>query len=178
MRRQWVWCVGSLFSHFPKWPVYSSFILFKSPTLTTHHILGCWVCLLLHEWKGSNQTVIFFILYTDERLGVFTLFTRQQHLCSHPKPSLPVELWAPSFLPSQDQFLQGQSHQRKKHFHISLFIKWKNFLSLYPPPTTERLHFHFSLSCIGEGNGNPLQCSCLENPRDRGAWWAAIYGVA
>ena len=44
--------------------------------------------------------------------------------------------------------------------------------------TTERLHFHFSLSCIGEGNGNPLQCSCLENPRDRGAWWAAAYGVA
>ena len=43
---------------------------------------------------------------------------------------------------------------------------------------TERLHFHFSLSCIGEGNGNPLQCSCLENPRDRGAWWAAVYGVA
>ena len=44
--------------------------------------------------------------------------------------------------------------------------------------TTEQLHFHFSLSCIGEGNGNPLQCSSLENPRDRGAWWAAVYGVA
>ena len=44
--------------------------------------------------------------------------------------------------------------------------------------TTERLHFHFSLSCIEEGNGNPLQCSCLENPRDGGAWWAAVYGVA
>ena len=43
---------------------------------------------------------------------------------------------------------------------------------------TERLSFHFSLSCIGEGNGNPLQCSCLENPRDGGAWWAAVYGVA
>ena len=43
---------------------------------------------------------------------------------------------------------------------------------------TERLHFHFSLSCIGEGKGNPLQCSCLENPRDRGACWAAVYGVA
>ena len=43
---------------------------------------------------------------------------------------------------------------------------------------TERLHFDFSLSCIGEGNGNPLQCSCLENPRDGGAWWAAVYGVA
>ena len=42
---------------------------------------------------------------------------------------------------------------------------------------TERLPFHFSLSCTGEGNGNPLQCSCLENPRDGGAWWAAVYGV-
>ena len=43
---------------------------------------------------------------------------------------------------------------------------------------TEQLHFHFLLSCIGVGDGNPLQCSCLENPRDGGAWWAAIYGVA
>ena len=43
---------------------------------------------------------------------------------------------------------------------------------------TEQLHFHFSLSCIGEGYGNPLQCSCLENPRDSRAWWAAVYGVA
>ena len=43
---------------------------------------------------------------------------------------------------------------------------------------TERLHFHFSLSCIGEGNGNPLQCSWLDNPRDGGAWWAAVCGVA
>ena len=43
---------------------------------------------------------------------------------------------------------------------------------------TEQLHFHFSLSCIGEGNGNLLQCPCLENPRDVEAWWAAVYGVA
>ena len=42
---------------------------------------------------------------------------------------------------------------------------------------TERLHFHSSLSCIGEGNGTPLQCSCLENPMDGGAWWAAVRGV-
>ena len=42
----------------------------------------------------------------------------------------------------------------------------------------ERLHFHFSLACIGERNGNPLQCSCVENPRDGRAWWAAVYGVA
>ena len=51
-------------------------------------------------------------------------------------------------------------------------------MGLLGSDTTERLHFHFSLSCIGEGNGNPLQCSCLENPRDGGAWWAALYGVA
>ena len=43
---------------------------------------------------------------------------------------------------------------------------------------TEQLHFHFSLSHIGEGDGNPLQCSCLEDPRDRGSWWAAVSGVA
>ena len=42
---------------------------------------------------------------------------------------------------------------------------------------TEQLHLYFSLSCMGEGNGNPLQCSCLGNPRDGGAWWAAVYGV-
>ena len=48
----------------------------------------------------------------------------------------------------------------------------------YKLDTTEQLHFHFSLSYNGEGNGNPLQCSCLENPRDGRAWWAAVYGVA
>ena len=51
-------------------------------------------------------------------------------------------------------------------------------MGLLESDMTERLHFHFSLSCIGEGTGNPLQCSCLENPRDGGAWWAAVYGVA
>ena len=59
---------------------------------------------------------------------------------------------------------------------------WKSLVGCSPwgleeSDTTEQLHFHFSLSCIGEGNGNPLQCSCLENPRDGGAWWAAVYGV-
>ena len=60
---------------------------------------------------------------------------------------------------------------------------WKSLVGCSPwgreeSDMTERLHFHFSLSCIGEGNGNPLQCSCLENPRDGGAWWASVYGVA
>ena len=50
-------------------------------------------------------------------------------------------------------------------------------MGLLESDPTERLHFHFSLSCTGEGNGNPLQCSCLENPRDGGAWWAAVSGV-
>ena len=59
---------------------------------------------------------------------------------------------------------------------------WRSLVGCHPwgceeSDTTERLHFHFSLSCIGEGNGNPLQCSCLENPRDGGAQWAAVYGV-
>ena len=54
---------------------------------------------------------------------------------------------------------------------------WAAVCGVAESDTTERLHFHFSRSCIGEGNGNPLQCSCLENPRDGGAWWAAVYGV-
>ena len=67
--------------------------------------------------------------------------------------------------------LPGKSHGRRSLVGCS---PWGHEES----DTTERLHFHFSLSCIGEGNGNPLQCSCLENPRDGGAWWAAVSGVA
>ena len=65
---------------------------------------------------------------------------------------------------------------RKSHGWRSLVgcIPW----GCYESVATERLHFHFSLSLNGEGNGNPLQCSCLENPRDGGAWWAAVYGIA
>ena len=67
--------------------------------------------------------------------------------------------------------LPGKSHGRRSLVGCSPWGREES-------DTTERLHFHFSLSCIGEGNGNPLQCSCLENPRDGGAWWAAVYGVA
>ena len=66
--------------------------------------------------------------------------------------------------------LPGKSHGWRSLVGCSPWGRWG-------PDMTERLHFHFSLSCIGKGNGNPLQCSCWENPRDRGAWWAAIYGV-
>ena len=80
--------------------------------------------------------------------------------------SIQLRQWHPTPV-----FLPGKSHG------------WKSLVGCSPQgckesDTTERLHFHFSLSCIGEGNGNPLQCSCQENPRDRGAWWAAVYGVA
>ena len=67
--------------------------------------------------------------------------------------------------------LHGKSHGQRSLGGCSPWGSWGS-------DTTEHLHFHFSLSCIGEGNRNPLQCSCLENPRDRGAWWAATYGVA
>ena len=67
--------------------------------------------------------------------------------------------------------LPGKSHGRRSLVGCSPWGRYKS-------DTTVRLHFHFSLSCTGEGNSNPLQCSCLENLRDEGAWWAAIYGVA
>ena len=93
----------------------------------------------------------------------------------HPPPSfscLPLGafLWRRQWHPTP-VLLPGKSHGRRSLVGCS---PWGHEES----DTTERLHFHFSLSCIGEGNGNPLQCSCLENPRDRGAWWAAVYAVA
>ena len=67
--------------------------------------------------------------------------------------------------------LPGKSHGRRSLVGCSRWGRWGSDM-------TEWLHFHFPFSCIGEGNGNPLQCSCLENPRDGGAWWAAVSGVA
>ena len=81
-----------------------------------------------------------------------------------------------------------KSKQRRQWHHALVLLPgkshgWRSLEGCSPwgrwgLDMTERLHFHFSLSCIGEGNGNPLQCSCLENPRDGGARWAAVYGVA
>ena len=66
-------------------------------------------------------------------------------------------------------FLPGESRGRGSLVGCHLWGRTES-------DTTERLHFHFLLTCTGEGNGNPLQCSCLENPRDGEAWWAAAYG--
>ena len=97
-----------------------------------------------------------FVLFFDFSFEIFCLdlllFRRRPW---HPTPIL----------------LPGKSHGRRSLVGCS---PWGHEES----DTAEPLHFHFSLSCIGEGNGNPLQCSCLENPRDGGARWAAVYGVA
>ena len=88
-----------------------------------------------------------------------------------------------------DCLLPSNSHHQRKRWHPTPVLLprkshgWRSLVGCspwgrYESDTTERLHFHFSLSCIGEGNGNPLQCFCLENPRDGEAWWAAVYGVA
>ena len=93
----------------------------------------------------------------DHMLALFLLF-KNLHTWGrqwHPTPVL----------------LPGKSHWWRSLVGCSPWDRWEL-------DTTERLHFHFSLSCIGEGNGSPLQCSCLVNPRDGGAWWAAVYGVA
>ena len=107
-----------------------------------------------------------------------------------------VQLLSFSHFPSSTLLLQASGnlasnstkHWRRQWHPTPVLLPgkshgWRNLEGCSPwgleeLDTTEQLHFHFSLSCIGEGNGNPLQCSCLENPRDEGAWWAAIYEVA
>ena len=101
-------------------------------------------------WPGMNYLVSFWVLRYSF-LFINRLLVRQWH----PTPVL----------------LPGKSHGWRS---LVGYNPWGR----YESDTTEQLHFHFSLSCIGEGNGNPLQCSGLENPRGGGAWWAAVYGVA
>ena len=108
---------------------------------------------ICHEVMGPDAMILVFwmlilVFYTNE---CFTLEWGQWH----PTPVL----------------LPGKSHGWRS---LEGFSPWGREES----EMTERLHFHFSLSCIGKGNVIPLQCSCLENPRDRKAWWAAVYGVA
>ena len=100
----------------------------------------------------GNSDRVQLTLQLRQHLSIFSILWRRQW---HPTPVL----------------LPGNSHG------------WRSLVGCSPwgreeSDMTERLHFHFSLSCIGEGNGNPLQCSCLENPWDWGAWWAAVHGVA
>ena len=102
-----------------------------------------------------NRILQFQWLETNDSVEFFMLSRWRQRRQWHPTPVL----------------LPGKSHGQRSLVGCSPWGREES-------DRTEWLHFHFSLSCIGEGNGNPLQCSCLENPRDGRAWWAAIYGVA
>ena len=112
--------------------------------------LTCIRLFLISLWELWFLKFLFASVF-ERYLVVFFLWRRQ---------------WQPTPL-----LLPGKSHGERSLVGCSPWSRWES-------DTTEWLHFHFSLSCIGEGNGNPLQCSCLEKPRDGGAWWAAVYGVA
>ena len=99
----------------------------------------------------NNEIKRFLLLKRKVMTYLDSIFRRRQW---HPTPVL----------------LPGKSHGQRSLVGCSPWGREES-------DTSERLYIHFSLSCIGEGNGNPLQCSCLENPRDKGAWWAAVYGV-
>ena len=134
---------------------------------------------------------IIFIFKTDVIKFFFPVFkvlrltALNLYLLSDIVPRAPIH-W--QYLPSRDLFQSKINYWRRQWHPTPVLLSGKSHgqrsLEGCSPwgreesDTTERLPFHFSLSCIGEGNGNPLQCSCLENPRDRGAWWAAVYGVA
>ena len=120
----------------------------------------------------SNKTISVYMNGNDAHLVLFSLQNTFKEIViffltnSGSSEKRQRRQWHPTLV-----LLPGESHGRKSLVGCS---PW----GCEESDTIERLHFHFSLSCIGEGNGNPLQCSCLENPRDAGAWWAAVCGVA
>ena len=144
------------------------------------------------QWIGEAPGQCFSIPGTDWNYrGVFT-----KHSCPGPTEtlyhicSLCVKILYHKWTEYQvNSYLAPLRNCQRRWWHPTPVLLpgkshgWRSLVGCSPwgreeSDTTERLHFHFSLSCIGEGNGNPLQCSCLDNPRDRGAWWAAVHGVA
>ena len=127
----------------------------------------------LEEISSLSHSIVFlyfFALITEEGFLISPYYSLE--LCTQmgisflsPLPFNWRRQWQPTSV-----LLPGECHGWRS---LVGYSPWGHLES----DMTERLHFHFSLSCIGGGNGNPLQCSCLENPRDRGACWAAIYGV-
>ena len=125
--------------------------------------LGSILPMKIQDWFPLGLTVL------------ISLQSKGYHNTKHQLSALSL-FYGPALISRRRQWhtpvlLLGKSHGRRSLEGCSPWGHWGL-------DTTEWLHFHFSLSHTGGGNGNPLQCSCLENPRDRGAWWAAVYGVA
>ena len=134
------------------------------------HIKSLQSCPTLHDPHGLQSTRLLCPWDSPgKNTGVGCRFLLQEIFPTQGlNPSIPHyrrRQWHPTPV-----LLPGKSHGQRSLVDCS---PWGHTES----DTTEWLHFHFSLSCTGEGNGNPLHCSCLENPRDRGAWWAAVHGV-
>ena len=109
-----------------------------------------------------------------------------RQLCNPNSPSMSLGFIL-AFMLCQTQLASCKGLEQRRHWQPTSVLLpgkshgWRSLVGcsswgFEESDTTERLHFHFSLSCIGEGNGNPLQCSCLENPRDGGAWWLPSMG--
>ena len=113
---------------------------------------------------GSQTAIFSRWLYYLPSVRVYVIFSFSCEDTTH------FGFWRRQWPPTP-VLLPGKSHRRRSLVGCS---PW----GCEESDTTERLHFYFSLSCNGEGNGNPLPCCCLENPRDGGAWWAAVYGVS
>ena len=141
---------GSFFFHCMVWIEFIDFNVVKFIKLffLTCTFFSC-INLILPK---ANQTYSLTFFLSEVKYFYLYIYARRRQW--HPTPVL----------------LPGKSHGRRSLECCSPWGHWGS-------DTTERLHFRFSLSRIGEENGNPLQCSCLENPMDGGAWWAAIYGV-
>ena len=150
MQETWIWSLGLEDSLEKEMAMYSSIVAWRIPWTEEP---GQTSCRVEHDWvtglPHKTLCTILHILFPNLLAGGEDLWRRQWH----PTPVL----------------LPGKSHGRRS---LVGCCPWGRSES----DTTERLHFHFSLSCIGEGNGNPLQCTCLENPRDEGARWEKIWG--
>ena len=152
-------------SHYQPYHTFYIFTLFISPLKRKLHegkdfCLLCSLCypqsLENRTWDTTNFQETYCSMHRHHSIcTVFQYYTQYRRRQWHPTPVL----------------LPGESHGRRS---LAGYSPWGRKES----GTTEGLHFHFTVSCTGEGNGNPLQCSCLENPRDGGAWLAAISGVA
>ena len=122
-----------------------------------------WIIFFLVYYYILDFTILYTIVYNVSYTILYTIVYWTILFCIHYFVYTRRQ-WQPTPV-----LLLGKSHGRS----LVGCSPWGRLES----DITEWLQFHFSLSCIAEGNGNPTLCSCLENPRDAGAWWAAIYGV-